>query len=126
MRVGAALGDLDNLAANRDISIGIVRILKRDRHVGVPADVLVLHPAFGAVEADIVTIEVTPDGSHLRSSVFHHCRELAKRLLLENIAKILWNKLQEIAVDLGICRIRIYEESELFVDYEGKELGNGG
>src|SRR5262245_10720956 len=83
--VGPRLLDGSDAAADLDVVVRVGRILHGQRHTRVaPHIAILLSPARG-IHAYHSTIELEPDGIHLRTPVGHERREMREGNLLENL-----------------------------------------
>src|SRR5439155_12492171 len=68
----AVLGDLNDPPSYLKVAILVVGIEDREGDTGISAHVLVLHPPARRVNANVLAVEVEPDGCDLWASVRHH------------------------------------------------------
>src|SRR5215831_5553802 len=89
--IGAVFSDLNHLSFQRQVPIGVFRVLNAECNYRVASHIAVFHAAFGAVDDDMGSIEFTPYGRDLWGPVAHECRQLSERFLLKKIGEIVGN-----------------------------------
>src|SRR6266852_2267456 len=85
MLVGALFGDFRDPAADFQITVGVLGVLDGHSHTRVAAKVAVFLAAARGVDANLLPMEIHPDGRNLRTSVGHQRRQVSKRGLAEEI-----------------------------------------
>src|SRR5207249_11577101 len=85
VRLGALLRQLGP-AAHLDVPVRVVWILRRQRHVRMALEILVLHASSRCVEPDVLPVEVRPHRRDLRGSPGVDGGDVGKGSLLEDVA----------------------------------------
>src|SRR3990170_609068 len=105
--VAALVRYLDDMAADRDLPVGVLLVVDRERDAGVAADVAGLGPALGGVDDHVVTVDVNPHGRHLRGAIGHESREVGEVLALEEPAGVLGQRAGHSRHPSGRCYSRL-------------------
>src|SRR5882724_4946855 len=80
----AGLGDLDHATPDRQVTVGVVGVEDREGDAGIAPHVLVLDASARRVDANVLAVEVEPDGGYLRTAVRHDGGEIGECLLRGN------------------------------------------
>src|SRR6266850_701900 len=67
--VGALLSGFDDLAANLQVAVGILRVLNGQRDARIAGNVLVFQTATRRIDAHVFAIVVDPYRRHLRTAI---------------------------------------------------------
>src|SRR5687768_2669006 len=100
MSISPILGYFLDSATNRNISVGVLRVLERNGNLRIAPNVIVLHAPFCAVDAHMLAVVIDPNRGNLRCSILHERSQLAESLLHEEIAKIIRNRTGHVASSL--------------------------
>src|SRR6266403_1496222 len=78
------LGDLDHASPDRQVTVGVVGVEDREGDAGIAPHVLVLDASARRVDANVLAVEVEPDGGYLRTAVRHDGGEIGECFLRGN------------------------------------------
>src|SRR5207247_9242378 len=80
----AGVGARAHATPDRQVTVGVVGVEDREGDAGIPPHVLVLDSSARRVDANVLAVEVEPDGGYLRTAVRHDGGEIGECLLRGN------------------------------------------